>query len=111
MSVPPTTTNQVRIGMKVNDNRTPPDAAESLFNADALGGAHDDWMGWYVLGAGPVAANIAPEMSYVDVDVKSARRGEEIGERLELYFSSISSLASPGATVLSLDLSVLLLLP
>lgn len=111
VAVPPTTTNQVRIGMKVNDNRTPADAAESLYNPLPVGGAHDDWMGFYVLAAGPPAAEIAPEMSYVDVDVKSARKGEELGERLEIYFSSISAVGDPGDTVLAFDLSVLLMLP
>lgn len=106
----PAATLQYRVGIKVSDNRTPPDAAENLFDAREIGGAHDDWMGWYVLAGGPASAGISDNMTMVDVDVRSRRKVDELGQRLELYTSGFTGLAAAEG-VLALDLSVLVALP
>lgn len=108
--VPPAATLQYRAGFKITDQANPPDTAEQLYRPDDIGGAHDDWFGFYVLAAGPVAANIPHEMSYVDVDVKSNRKVDELGERLQLHVSTFSGIAGAEG-VLAFDLSVLVALP
>lgn len=108
--VPPAATLQFRVGFKITDQANPPDSAEQLYRPDDIGGAHDDWFGWYVLSAGPVAANIPHEMSYVDVDVRSARKVDELGERMQMHVSAFSGIAEAAGT-LAFDLSVLVALP
>lgn len=104
-SVPGAAATAVRVGMKINDNRTPPDASENLYRPDDIGGAHDDWFGFHVLAGGPGTPD---DMRYVDVDVRSARKLDELGQRLEMLASSFSDV--DGDFVLAHDLSVLVML-
>lgn len=114
INVPPASVVSLRVGIKKTDNATPPDAAESLFSAGQFGGAHDDWMGFEVLAGGPLGVDgqYPPgDMGYRLVDVRSRRRIDELGERLDLYASGLGAGTVSGAVSFAFDLSVLVALP
>lgn len=111
LATDPASSSVYRMGVKINDNRTPPDASENLFVSSEIGGAHDDWMGWYSLAGGVTSTGQQPSdlVRAREVDIRSMRKLDELGQRLELYFSGLGGIA--GQASIGFDLSTLVALP